>query len=340
MQDRINIITNPNKLDKKDWETFVAEQKSGNPFQLEKYYNFFSEIEGFTPFFFAALEGDTNKPLVIIQGVIQEEKGVKGFFSRRAIIFGGPVFREKYEHIGKIVEATLKVMVKALKKKAIYIETRNLFDYSLLKNGFLKNGFTFKPHLNYLVNCESEEVVKNRISKSKLRQVKKSLKEGASVIENPTVNQVEDFYGLLQILYRQKVKKPLPHKSFFMTFLNENLGKYLLIAYRDKIIGGMMCPVFSDKAVFEWYIAGEDGKYKNIYPSVLATWTAINYAIKNNIKYFDFMGAGSPEKDYGVREFKSKFGGELQEHGRFVRINQPLLYKAGVVGVKLLKYLK
>ena len=53
-------------------------------------------------------------------------------------------------------------------------------------------------------------------------------------------------------------------------------------------------------------------------------------------EYFDFMGAGSPDSDYGVREFKSKFGGECVEYGRYIKINKPVLYHAGRIGLKVL----
>jgi len=48
------------------------------------------------------------------------------------------------------------------------------------------------------------------------------------------------------------------------------------------------------------------------------------------------MGAGKPDEDYGVREFKSKFGGELVNYGRFIRINNPFYYKLGELGLKIL----
>ena len=52
------------------------------------------------------------------------------------------------------------------------------------------------------------------------------------------------------------------------------------------------------------------------------------------------MGAGKPNEDYGVREFKSKFGGELVEFGRFERINNHFLYLIGKTGLKILKKFK
>ena len=52
------------------------------------------------------------------------------------------------------------------------------------------------------------------------------------------------------------------------------------------------------------------------------------------------MGAGEPGVPYGVRDFKSEFGGKLVEHGRFLCVKKPLLYKIGVLGVKLLKKIR
>ena len=119
--------------------------------------------------------------------------------------------------------------------------------------------------------------------------------------------------------------------------LDNGVGKYLLVKYRDKVIGGMMCPVFADKAIYEWYVCGLDEEYKEQYPSVMATYAAISYAKQNGIPMFDFMGAGVPDKPYGVRDFKMEFGGELVEHGRYLHVRKPLLYMIGKWGVKVLK---
>jgi lipid II:glycine glycyltransferase (peptidoglycan interpeptide bridge formation enzyme) len=96
-----------------------------------------------------------------------------------------------------------------------------------------------------------------------------------------------------------------------------------------------MCPILEGRAIYELYICGLDDEYKEQYPSVMATWAAMEYATQNNIPIFDFMGAGKPDERYGVREFKARFGGELVEYGRFIKINQPVLYKLGKFGLKL-----
>jgi lipid II:glycine glycyltransferase (peptidoglycan interpeptide bridge formation enzyme) len=111
--------------------------------------------------------------------------------------------------------------------------------------------------------------------------------------------------------------------------LKFKIGKYFVVIFDDEIIGGIMCPILQNKCIYELYVCGLDEKYKYQYPSVLSTWAAIQYANKNNIDLFDFMGAGRIDSSYGVREFKSKFGGRLVEHGRYILKLNRLLYFMG-----------
>jgi len=198
--------------------------------------------------------------------------------------------------------------------------------------------------LNFLVDTSDEQTVKKNISKSKLRQVKKGLKAGAKIISPVSESQLKEFYQILYKLYKYKVKKPLPDYSFFKSFYEQSdknkLGIINLVEYENKIIGGIVSPVSQNKVIYEWYICGLDQEYKHVYPSVLATWAAIDYALKNNIRCFDFMGVGTPDKDYGVRDFKSKFGGEMVNYGRFGRINNNLLYAITEVGYNILAMLR
>jgi lipid II:glycine glycyltransferase (peptidoglycan interpeptide bridge formation enzyme) len=133
------------------------------------------------------------------------------------------------------------------------------------------------------------------------------------------------------------VRTPLFSEEFFLRFYRNGVGKYLLVKYQGKVIGGMMCPILEGKAIYEWYVCGMDEEYREQYPSVVATHAAIEYAKQNDIPLFDFMGAGEPDVPYGVRDFKMEFGGELVEYGRFLCVRKPLLYWIGKMGVKWLK---
>ena len=52
------------------------------------------------------------------------------------------------------------------------------------------------------------------------------------------------------------------------------------------------------------------------------------------------MGAGKPGEDYGVRDFKAQFGGNLVEHGRFLHVCRPVVYWLGNKAIAFLKYLQ
>jgi lipid II:glycine glycyltransferase (peptidoglycan interpeptide bridge formation enzyme) len=269
--------------------------------------------------------------------VAKEGNGLKGYFSRRCIVWGGPLVQGDAPDVWTELLDRLNML---MSQKAIYTEVRNFRDQTARKGLFNEKNYQFIEHLNYIVPVPSIEKARAALSKSKKRQINKSLKNGAEVIQAENIEQVRSFYEILHQLYRDKVKKPLPSFDFFENFFqHNNLGKYFLIKYEGRIVGGIMCPIYND-TIYEWFVCGKDGEIKDVYPSVLATWGAIEYAAHNGLARFDFMGAGKPDQDYGVREFKSKFGGELVDFGRFVRINKKMHYQVGKVGLSILKRLK
>jgi lipid II:glycine glycyltransferase (peptidoglycan interpeptide bridge formation enzyme) len=200
---------------------------------------------------------------------------------------------------------------------------------------FKKNGIEYKEHLNFVLGIGHLEDNLKKLNKTRRWEINKSIKEGAKIVEAKDLNEVKEFYIMLKNLYKQKVKKPLPDFSFFEKFFHTPIiGKYFFVKYEDRIIGGTLCPIFKG-TIYEWYECGLDKEYKNLYPGSLATWAPIEYAAKNGLKYFDFLGAGSADSNYGVREFKAKFGGNLVNYGRFLRINNKLLYNIGKLGLKI-----
>jgi len=329
------FISNIESIDAEKWQKLLIGSENASIFQSLETFQFWTKIENHTPFVYG-LEKASGELLALCTGVIISNGGqVKSALTRRAIIFGGPIFNKNIKDIA--LSYYLKEMNRHLSSKAIYAESRNLSDYSKYRYIFEENGWNYISHLNFHVDCSDAAQMKKRVSKSKIRQINKSLKTGAEIIEAENIEQVRDFYNILENLYKSKIKTPLPQWSFFKVFYETTLGKYLLIRHEERIVGGIMCPILPNMCIYEWYVCGLDGEIKDIYPSILATWSALQYAAENNIPAFDFMGAGKPGQDYGVREFKSKFGGELVEFGRFHNVYKPLSYRIGVLGVKLLK---
>ncbi len=317
------------------WEEFLQQNSHATPFQSYEFYKLFNSVSGLSAQSIAVCEEHKILSLVVI--TFQKEPDIKSFFSRRSIIYGGPLIDDS-SHAA--LDLLLKSILKITKNHSIYTETRNLSDYSNYKNLFLNNGFEYIPYLNFHVTTDNMEVLNTKMSNSRIRQIKKAQSTGVSWKEAENVEEVKVFYNILSGLYKNKIRKPLLPLSFFINFFYSKAGKYILVLYKDKIIGGIMCPILEGRAIYEFYVCGLDDEYKAQYPSVIATWAAIEYASRNNIPAFDFMGAGKPDESYGVREFKARFGGEMVEYGRFLRVNNKFLYFIGKHGLKVLSFIK
>ena len=317
------------EIDKQNWKSLAETSPLSTWFQTEEAYRFYQSVSDMCAFVYGVMEED--KLVGVIVGYTTQEKcKLKQYFTARAIVVGGPLLDE---NISESALAMLLQIVKKQQGEAIYIETRNLHDYSRWRTVFEANGFAYQPHLNIQVACNDQ----HSMSEQRQRQVKKAIKNGAEICEASSEQEICDWYQILRQLYRQKVRTPLWSEAFFLQFYRNGVGKYLLVKYEGKVIGGMMCPVFADKAIYEWYVCGLDEEYKEQYPSVMATYAAIEYAKQKGIPMFDFMGAGVPDKPYGVRDFKMEFGGEQVEHGRYVCVQKPILYRIGKWGVRWLK---
>ena len=358
------------EINREEWSILIASSATGTWFQTPEAYDFYASMpELFKPFAIGLTSdpagAQTQLRAVCVGYVTVENNPIKQFLIRRAIIIGGPcVADDCSDEEVTLLLSTLNIKLSTGSNAPIYIETRNFNDYSRWKDAFAKAGFDYMPHLNFHVDTSSVEVVEANLGKSRKRDIRTSVRDGATIIEKPTLEQVREYYIILEHLYKTRVKTPLFPFSFFEKLWQHKDGRFILVALNNEIIGGTVCVVFNrDKfetinhksqiivpigkeittpssVVYEWFVCGRDGEWKSIFPSSLATYAGIKYAAEHNCLRFDMMGAGTPDEAYGVRDFKARFGGKEVEHGRFLCITKPLLYKIGVFGVKILKKMK
>jgi lipid II:glycine glycyltransferase (peptidoglycan interpeptide bridge formation enzyme) len=327
----MKILIN-NQIDKKKWITLMKEGLYASPFQTPDYYDLFNKVNGLSADVFAVEIEENYTSLVVV--TIQKENGIKALFSHRGIIYGGPLLSSGYD---KSVEYLFKYLTKYYYKKLVYLEVRNYWDYSNYLTIINNSNWKFIPWLNFKKDISNIEIATKSMSNSRMRQIKKAKKTGVQWKEASDENEVKEFYIILKALYKKRVKKPLFPFSFFKEFFDRKIGVFLLVLFKGRIIGGIMCPILLGKTIYEFYVCGLDDEYKEQYPSVMATWAAIEYGLQNKIPLFDFMGAGSPNQSYGVREFKARFGGKMVEHGRFLKVLNPMLFNVGKLGIKVLE---
>ena len=324
-------------IDEVAWASLAQSSSVASWFQTKEAYDFFDDLS-FLEAFTCGLENDGILKGVVV-GYIQKDGGIiKRFFSRRAVVLGGPLLANDISED----ELTLLLhgLVERVGKKAIFIEFRNFSDYSRWRKTFEKCGFHYQPHYDIHVDTTSFEVVDAHLGKSRKRDIRVSMRDGASVVTHPSLSQVREYYGVLKTLYETKVKTPLFPFEFFEKLSALDSAAFLLVEYAGKIVGGTVCVGLPGVALYEMYACGEDGVHRTIFPSEVATYAGLRYAAENGHPIFDMMGAGKPDDGgYGVRDFKLKFGGELLELGRFDYVCKPMLYQVGKLGVKILKKL-
>lgn len=325
-------------IDRAEWGALVAASTTGTWFQSPEAYEFYASMpELFEPLA-VGLENEGELRAVCVGYVTVEKSAIKQMMTRRAIIVGGPALAD--DCTDEEVVELMSAVRRQLQAQAIYVETRNYNDYSRWKDAFVKAGFEYVPHLNFHVDTSSMEIADANLGKSRKRDIRTTIREGVTIIEHPTDEQVCEYYKVLDNLYRTKVKTPLFPLSFFLALSKHKDGRLLLMEYQGRIIGGTVCVEQANKCVYEWFVCGEDGVYPHVFPSSYATYAGIKYAAEHGCPRFDMMGAGTPDEAYGVRDFKARFGGVEVEHGRFLCVTKPLLYKIGVIGVAILKKLK
>lgn len=333
---QILIESNFDNINPKDWENYVLKKEEGTIFQSTLYYNVHSNLEHYKPIVLIAYEerGIVGCLLAVIQ---KDFIGILGKMTERSIIMGGPLADDEYI-AGKLLEAYNA----QIKRKAIYSEFRNLNSMKSFENAFLNNGYTYEPHLDIHIdlNQKKENILKN-ISKNKKRNVSKSTNKGSQFKEINSVEEFKQCYLLINSTYK-RIGLPCPSYSYFEVFYN-NLSssgnlKVFIIENNNKIVGTRLELCYK-KMIYDWY-AGADDSEKNLYPNDFLPYHILMWGNEKSYDKFDFGGAGKPGIPYGVRDHKMKFGGELVEYGRYVKVHKPFLMQIGKIGIKIYKKLK
>lgn len=342
----MTVITTYDAINHDQWSALIRDSATGTWFQSPDAYRLYASLPELLEAFAFALVNEPKHGLeaispdalrgVCVGYLTQEPSAAKQWFTRRAIIVGGPCLAD--DSTDEEVKALMVDVREHLKTKAIYIETRNFNDYSRWREAFTQAGFAYRPHLNFHLDCCDKTRLWEQLSDNRKRQIRKSEKTQVTVLDPETIGEAEIrmWYQSLQQLYRTKVKTPLWPLEFFLEAHKQGVGKYMLVSYNDKVIGGSMV-VADSKSVYEWFECGLNAEYKDQYPSVMATWAGIQWTNTSALQRYDMMGAGEPGVAYGVREFKAEFGGTMVEHGRFLCICRPWLYRLGKAGVTLLR---
>jgi len=296
-------------FDKQQWDEFVLNHPHGNIFQTTDMAEVYRQTKNYDPVSLAAIDSDSGEMLAVLHAVvIREMGGLLGSFSARSVIQGGPLVIEGKEG----VKAAVKLMEHyddAVRKKVVYTQIRNMWDTQGIRDTLESLNYTYDEHLNYLINLNrtSEEIWRS-FHKSRRKGINRAEKSDISIRRMEGPAELERCYSLIEETY-QNVKIPLADISLFRAaysiFAQSGTADHYIAIQDGEPVGTRIMLKFNGM-VHDWYAGSKKGA-----PHVdeALVW----YILKENAgtqQVFDFGGAGNPQKPYGVREFKRRFGGE------------------------------
>jgi lipid II:glycine glycyltransferase (peptidoglycan interpeptide bridge formation enzyme) len=221
----------------------------------------------------------------------------------------------------------LRAYGKELKGKTLLTELRNLSDLNSLQPVLGENGFAYEDHLNFLIDLDrpAEEVLQS-IGKRTRKKIRKGLRDGhVQVGEATSRSELDHWYDTLQKTY-SNVQVPLADRSLFEAAFDvlypKGMAKFLL-AEVDGATAACSVELTYKHTIYGWY-GGSDRAYSKFCPNEMLMWHILAWGANNGYRVYDFGGAGKPDEEYGVRDFKAKFGGELVCFGRNTCVHAPM----------------
>jgi serine/alanine adding enzyme len=333
LSDNFQVLTDPNKVDKSLWRDFVVTHPRGNIFQTPEMYDIYARTEKNEPVL-TLIIGDTGKIEGLLLAVIQKEfRGSLGFLSSRAIITGGPlILGENSEALSLLIKSFTQV----ISRKVIYTQFRNNHESESWKKCFARHGYSYLDHYNIILDLRvGEDILYNSFSRSRKKGIKKARAYNFTFDYNQEGKYLGEFYDLLTKTYF-RIGLPIPERGHFTEITKVLTNKQyaiFTISKEGRVVTAMLTLIFR-KTVYGYYMGTiNDSDILRQKPVDLLFWEVFRWAVGRDFHFFDWMGAGTPGKSYGVRDFKLQYGGALANFGRFERINKPIVYRISKLGL-------
>ena len=254
-----------------------------NTFHSKELFQIYEETPGYTPLLIMASED--GKPVARLLAAIR--KSIRMFppaFIKRCEIYGTGEYLTAEADKERIFGEMLEHLTTEALRNSFLIEFRNLenamFGYKYFRSNryFPVNWLRVRNSLHGIENAEQ------RFSPSRIRQIKKGLKNGAKVDEARTVEEIREFSNMLRHLYSSRIRKHFPNIIFFQhmdtRLIHSRQAKIFIVRYKDKIIGGSAC-IYSGNDAYLWFSGGMRKTYALQYPGILAVWKALQDAHQN-----------------------------------------------------------
>ncbi|MFW6116105.1 MAG: lipid II:glycine glycyltransferase FemX [bacterium] len=320
-------------LDETAWRQFVDNHPLGNVFHTPEMFEVFARTRGHQPLLWATVDKEGEVLALLLPVQITLFDGPVQFFTTRAIVYGSVLYEDSPK--GKEALETLLRSYGRETEGVLFTELRNLADLSQIQPMLQACGFQYEEQLNYLIGLDlpSEEVLQN-MKRHTRKNIRRGLRRGDVVVrEIERREEVSLCYDMLARSYAH-ARVPLADQSLFEAAFDvlypKGMVKFLLAWVDDECAASSAELIYKDM-IFGWY-SGVDRSFSSYVPNELLMWHILEWGSQNGLRVYDFGGAGKSNEEYGVRDFKAKFGGELVSFGRNAYTHSPVRLAVSKVG--------
>lgn len=328
------------QLDPDVWHAFVEQHPQGQVFHTPEMFQVFSRAKGHHPTLWAVVEADQVLALLLpVQVTLWD--GLLRRLTTRAVVYGSVLY-ELSSRGEEALALLLHDYAKAARCEALFTELRNLSDLSAVQPVLSAAGFGYEEHLDYLIDLDKpvDEIMAG-LARHTRKNIRGAIRKGDVIIEEiDDRGQLSACYETLRKTY-ENAHVPLADRSLFEAAFDILVPTGMMtcmVARIEDIYAAISLDLFYKDIAYGWY-GGTDRIYGSHNPNELLTWKVLEWAATHGYRVYDFGGAGKPDEEYGVRDFKAKFGGDLVCYGRNVCAHSPLLLRLSKVGYALYRKL-
>jgi len=314
-------------LPEQEWRSFVDEHPQGNVFHTPEMFQVFARTKRHRPDLWAAV-GDDGRILALLLPVqIALLSGLFRYLTARSVVYGGVLYAPGAQG-QQALDLLLHTYTQGADTIPLFTELRNLSDVEAVQPILRDHGFAYEDHLNYLIDLDrSPEAILQGIERRTRRRIRRGIRRGEVVVEEVEERErLSVCYDLLHRTYRA-AQVPLADCSLFEAAF-DLLRPRGMVRFTLTRVGQTTAAVSAEllykDVIYGWY-GGMDRSCSSYSPNELLMWHILEWGAENGYRTFDFGGAGKPDEEYGVRDFKAKFGGELVCFGRNTHVHRPAL---------------
>ncbi len=328
------------QLGKEEWGQFVDRHPQGNIFHTPEMYEVFQQTLGYHPDIWAAVSDEGNIEALFLPVQVTLNNRLRRL-TTRAISYGSVLCSPSIEG-RQALSVLLDTYVHENRASCLFTELRNLSGLETEQPILRQQGFAYEDHLNYLIdlNLSPEEVFMNIGARTR-KNIKRGLhKSEVTIREVTNPDQIGTCYDLLKQTY-QAARVPLVDRSLFDAAFEllypKKMVRFALASIGETPVAVSIELLYKD-VMYGWF-GGMDRAYSKYNPNEMLMWNVLKWGAENHYRVYDFGGAGKPTEEYGVRDFKAKFGGELVCYGRNTYVHMPGFFWLSKQGYNVLRYL-